>query len=49
MQEGQTDSPREGCLNFWFSQTTSDLAPSSSTMLCATLPSTPYNFEFEQT
>ena len=45
--QGQTDSPREGWLNFWFSQTTSDLAP-SSTMVCATQLSTPSNFEFEQ-
>ena len=47
MQEGQTDSPKEGWLNLWFSQTTSDLAP-SSTMVCATQLSTPSNFEFEQ-
>ena len=47
--EGQTDSSREGWLNLWFRQTTSDLAPSSSMMVCATQLSTLSNFEFEQT
>ena len=49
MQKDKTDGSREGWLNLWFSQITSDLAPFSSMMVCATQPSTPYNFEFEQT
>ena len=45
--EGRTEGSREGWLNLWFSQTTSDLAPSSSMMVYATQLSTPYNLEFK--
>ena len=47
MQKDGTDGSREGWLNLWFSQTTTDLAP-YSTIVCATQPSTPSNFEFEE-